>query len=77
MFKAPTTGFYRVSCKMLRFVPNGKKKTVPNWNRRFWEFWKEKTREIDDGDMVESYDGQVVVLLQKDEQVQGPIMEKL
>ena len=71
-FKAPEAGYYTVAGIMNRGYPTGVYETVPNPNRKLWQFWKPAfiTREIWHFETI--MDGRVVRYLKKDEVAEGP-----
>lgn len=47
-YYAPVSGYYQVTSELIRHVPTGKFQTIPNPEKRWYQFWKPKmiTREI-------------------------------
>lgn len=47
-YTIPQAGMYQITARIMRAIPTGRYETVPNPDRRFWEFWKPRwvTRQI-------------------------------
>lgn len=69
IYHAPVSGVYHVSEKIWKHVPNGKKKEVPNFDRRWFQFWKPKTIIVDDYDTILEYSGTRMVHLKQGQPV--------
>lgn len=40
-YAAPTSGLYSVKSQAVIYSPTGEYKTVPNPDKKWWQFWKE------------------------------------
>lgn len=68
-YEAPKDGWYIVDSKISHSIPTGNNIIVDNPDRKWWQFWKEKTISIPEYKMVESDGGKEVKYLKAGDKV--------
>jgi len=69
IYTIPKSGVYLVAAKTTHCIPTGTFKTVPNKDRKFWQFWKPKTVTLQIYRYEEHLDGQETRHFKKGDQV--------
>lgn len=72
-YKAPVDGYYMVSQNIAYYTPTGMMETVPNPDRKWWEFWKPATITRAEYVMEWRPTGTKIVLLKQGEEVVSSI----
>lgn len=74
---APETGFYHVSAVSITYRDTGRKQWVENYDRKWFQFWKPKTREIPIMERIDERSGNQTVFLNKGDEVQSNFLHKI